>query len=246
MQSAAAVGSSADSEALPDLAQAATRAVEESWRNISGSFSSVELLSGDGLQGAKSGARKYWSVGERRGDIWHDSTSAIDTRIRDQTSESDNSRSAQDTGVRAGQTNGRAATARTAPDEVSVGLGRIVALYERSSTLYQADSLTFGTSFSEATMRPNPRSAQPSRRRCDAPTWRASWGSSAIQPQTSRSSALSGRPRASGRRSYDVSSPTCPSHHLAAPTPSPACLPTLTLVGDFHTSCTISHLSVGS
>ena len=135
MQSAAAVGSSAES--LPDLAQAATHAVEESWRNMARSFSSVELLSGDGLQGAKSGARRYGGVGERRGDVWHDSTSAIDTRIRDQTSESDNSRSAQDTGVRAGQTNGRAAAARTAPDKVSVGLGRIVALYARSSTFYQ-------------------------------------------------------------------------------------------------------------
>ena len=40
--------------------------------------------------------------------------------------------------------------------EVSVGLGRIVALYHRSS-LDTIFTNIFGTSISEATMRPNPR-----------------------------------------------------------------------------------------
>jgi hypothetical protein len=47
---------------------------------------------------------------------------------------------------------------------VPVGLGRIIALYYHLSTLYQIHSnnnVIFGTSVSEATMRPNPRSPSP-------------------------------------------------------------------------------------
>ena len=53
--------------------------------------------------------------------------------------------------------------------EVVVGLGRIVALYHRSPTLYQC---IFSISISEATMRPNPRWSMPSSRRTP-PRWSA-------------------------------------------------------------------------
>jgi hypothetical protein len=71
-------------------------------------------------------------------------------------------------------------------DEVCAGLGRIVALYHRASSFYQARKI-MGASISETTMRPNPRSAAsapPVPRAARATTSRRSGSAASSRPAT--------------------------------------------------------------
>ena len=70
--------------------------------------------------------------------------------------------------------------------DADLGFGRIVALYYRSSTLYQIHNI-FGTSISEATMRPSPTQ-----------TVRTAAGSRATKPAHSTRCGPTQQPSASG------------------------------------------------